>query len=118
MVVIDSLLDRTDGVEQIAVALQAIPGGDCRVLCTDELSILQLAHILVDGVLTHLYCAADSLVAGPALVGTTVLTAEQIGVDCQRIGGETQQEYLIGQLEVVLDRITLLCLGAAEFEYA
>ena len=99
-------LDRADGVEQIAVAFQTASGGDCRALCTDELPLLQLAHILTDGVRAHLHRSADGLVAGPALVGVSVLAAEQIGVDRQRTGRQPQQEYLVGQLEVVLDRVS------------
>ena len=104
---VEDQLDQAYGVEQVAVALQTVPGSDCRVLCTDELPLLQLTHILADAVGAHPHCSADGLVAGPALVGTSVLTAEQVGVDCQRAGRQPQQEYLVGQLEVVLDRITL-----------
>ena len=94
---IQSQLDRTDGVEQIAVALQASLGGDGCVLCTDELPLLQLAHILADGVGAHPHRSADSLVAGPALVGVSVLAAEQVRVDSQRTRRQAQQEYLVGQ---------------------
>ena len=45
---IERQLDWTDGVEQVAVALQTIPGGDGRAFCTDELALLQLTHILAD----------------------------------------------------------------------
>ena len=99
-------LDRTDGVEQIAVALQSVSRGDGRSLCTDELPLLQPAHILAGSVGAYPHCSADGLVAGSALVGVSILTAEQIGVDGQRTGRQAQQEYLVGQLEVVLDRIT------------
>ena len=60
-------------VEQIAVVLQISLGGDCRALCTNELPLLQFTHILADGVGTHLHCTANDLVAGPALVGVSVL---------------------------------------------
>ena len=70
--------DRVDGVEQIAVALQASLGGDGCVLCTDELEIFQLAHILADDAGAHTHRIADGLVAGPALVGISVLTAKQV----------------------------------------
>ena len=66
-------MDWTDGVEQVAVALQTIPGGDACALCTDELVIFQLTHILADSVGAHLHCSANGLVAGPALIGTPVL---------------------------------------------
>ena len=55
----------------------------------------------------HLHRSADGSVAGPALVGVTVFTAEQVGVDSQSARRQAQQEYLVGQLEVVLDWITL-----------
>ena len=55
-------------------------------LCTNELSLLQLTHILADGVGAHPHRSADSFVAGPALVGVSVLTADQIRVDGQRAG--------------------------------
>ena len=98
--------------EQSAVALQTVPGGDGRVLCTDELPLLQLTHILADSVGTHPHRIADSLVAGPALVRLPVLAAEQVRVDSQRAGRQSQQEYLVGQQEAVPDRITLepLCV--------
>ena len=79
-------LDRTDGVEQIAVALQSVSRGDGRSLCTDELPLLQPAHILAGSVGAYPHCSADGLVAGSALVGVSILTAEQIGVDGQRTG--------------------------------
>ncbi len=109
---VEGQLDRADGVEQIAVALQTSLGGDHRALYTDELPLLQLTHILADGVGAHPNRSADSLVAGPALVGISILSAEQIEVDRQSTGRQPQQKYLVGQLEVVLDRITLepLCV--------
>ena len=79
-------LDRTDGVEQIAVALQTIPGGDACALRTDELSLLQFTHILADDIGAHPHCSADGFVAGPALIGTPAFTAEQVRVDGQRAG--------------------------------
>ena len=57
-----------------------------RVLCTDELALLQLTHILADGVGAHPHCFADGLVAGPALVRFPVLAAEQIRVDASAGG--------------------------------
>ena len=59
-------LDRADGLEQIAAALQASLGGDGRVLCTDKLPFLQLTHAFADSVGAHPHRSADSLVAGPA----------------------------------------------------
>ena len=79
-------LDRADGVEQVAVALQTGLGGDGRALCTDELPLLQPAHILAGSVGAYPHCSADGLVAGSALVGVSILTAEQIGVDGQSTG--------------------------------
>ena len=109
---VEGQLDRADGVEQIAVALQSVSRGDGRSLCTDELPLLQPAHILAGSVGAYPHCSADSLVAGPALVGISILSAEQIEVDRQSTGRQPQQKYLVGQLEVVLDRITLepLCV--------
>ena len=104
---VEGQLDWTDGVEQVAVALQTSPGGDGRALCTDEAALLQFTHILADCVGAHPHRIADGLVAGPALVGVLVLTAEQVRVDRQRTGRQPQQEYLVGQLELVHDPITL-----------
>ena len=38
------------------------------------------------GVGAHPRCSANGLAAGPALVGVSVLAAEQVRVDCQRAG--------------------------------
>ena len=100
-------MDGEDGVEQVAVALQTGLGGDGYALCTDELPLLQFVHILANGVGAHPHRSANGFVAGPALVGASILTAEQIGVDGQRTRRQAQQEYFVGQLEVILDRITL-----------
>ena len=62
---------------------------------------------IADGVGAHPHRSADSLVAGPALVGVSVLAADQIRVDGQCAGRQTQQKYIVGQLKVVLDWIAL-----------
>ena len=73
---VERQLDWTDGAEQV----------DGCVLCTDELPLLQLAHLLADSVGTHPHCSTYGFVAGPALVGTSILAAEQVRVDSQCAG--------------------------------
>ena len=70
-------LDWTDGVEQVAVALETSLGGDGGVLCADETFAGEGADVLVHRVDTQLSCCADGSVAGPALMGAPVRAAEQ-----------------------------------------
>ena len=73
--------DRTNGVEQISVqrfSIFALHDGRLRV---DEALLLQLPHVLCHRIFTHADCMADGFVTGIALIGFTVLTPEQIGVE-------------------------------------
>ena len=47
------------------------------------------------------YCFANGLVAGVALVGFSVLHAQQIAVDGDLRVAETDVKYLVGNLEIV-----------------
>ena len=80
MVSVQHLLDWLDGVEQTAVALEAIPGVYHCVLRTDETFVSEGADVFAHCVDAHSCRRSDGLVAGPALMGAPVLTAEQIRV--------------------------------------
>ncbi len=97
----DCRLDRTDGVEQISVEGSAVFAPHHRRLGADETFLLQAAHILAHGVLTHTQRLADGLVAGVALVGFSVLDAQQIAVDGDLWVTETDVKYFVGNLEIV-----------------
>ena len=58
-------------------AVSAVSGGLCH-LPDSRGATRRRTGCHADGVLTHSHCAADGLVAGPALVGVSVLAAEQI----------------------------------------
>ena len=103
----DGHLDGQDVVTQTAVEGAAVPGGDGGALCPDQPPILQFGHILAHRVDAHPHCLSDGPVAGHALVGLSVLPMEEKSVDCDRPGGQSQGEDLVGEGEVVLDGITL-----------
>ena len=49
-----------------------------------------------------MYCSGDGAVTGMALMGTAILTVEQIGVDGDGPMTDVQEEQLIGQREKIL----------------
>ena len=98
---LDRRLDGADGVEQISIEQPAVFAPHHRRLGADETFLLQATHILAHGVLTHTQRLADGLVAGVALVGFSVLDAQQIAVDGDLWVTETDVKYFIGDLEIV-----------------
>ena len=73
-------MERTDGVEQVAVALETGLGEDSGVLCTDEPFVSEGANVFAHRVDTHPRRRSDGLVAGPALMSASVRASEQVGV--------------------------------------
>lgn len=102
--------DRTNGVEQISVqrfSIFALHDGRLRV---DEALLLQLPHVLCHRIFTHADCMADGFVTGIALIGFTVLTPEQIGVEGYLPVIQTDAEYLVGHHKIVF-----LCTALGPF---
>ena len=103
-----NILERGDGVEQIAVPLDARLGRDHGGFCANEPPTLKTANVLCHSVFCHAYRFANRFVAGPALARFPVGTAEQIGVDGQLAGAETEDKNLVGKRKCILQRIGFL----------
>ena len=80
-------LEWTDGVEQAAIVFETSPGEDGGVLCVDETFVCEGAYVLTHRIDAHPRCCTDGFVAGPALVGASVRTSEQVGVHRKFTGG-------------------------------
>ncbi len=63
--------------------------------------LLQTAHIFAHRIFTQLGGLANRFVAGPALVCFAILTAEQVGVDRDLAGVQTEGKQLIGEREII-----------------
>ena len=77
VILVDHLLDRPEGKQQIPVAPTAAFGDHLGGLGCDEIPLLQLSDVLAHGILAHAYRLTDSFDAGPALVGPVVFTSPQ-----------------------------------------
>ena len=100
--VLSCILNRADGVEQIAVLLASISPGDACRFRSDETLFFQYSHMLFDGVPAQPHRGADGLVTWPALMGPAVLAAQQVTVDCDRARLQLKRKNLIGQREIIL----------------
>ena len=105
VMVVDGFLDRSDGVAQTSVAELTVPRSDGGRLCSDEALLLQTLYMLRYRLFAQPNCIADGVVAGIALMSHSVLTAEQIGIDHNFSVAQAETENLIGQREVVFDRV-------------
>ena len=72
------------------------------VLNGNELLVYQLCDMLYHCGHSEVYCSRDGAVAGMALMGTAILTVEQIGVDSDCPVTDVQEEQFIGQGEKIL----------------
>lgn len=99
---LQNILERGDGIEQIAVPFYASLGGNGSGFCADKALALKGGDVFCRRVFRHAHCFADGFVAGPALARFSVGTAEQIGVDGQFAGAEPENEDLVGEGECVL----------------
>lgn len=84
---IQHLMEWTDGVEQAAVVLETGPGEYGGVLCADEPLVSERADVLAHRIDAQLSCCTNGFVAGPALTGAPICTAEQVGVHRKLTGG-------------------------------
>ena len=105
--VVDRLLDRTDGVEQGAVARLLSCRVDQRGFHRDEPLLNETADVTHHGFLFSADGATDGDVAGAALIILPIFDVEQVGIDGQLARGEVEREDLIWQREVVFDCVAL-----------
>ena len=97
-------MDRTDRIEQIAVAHQTCLCFYLRRFRVDQSLLFQLPNVLGNRVGTHAGILADPPDTGPALMRFPVLTEHQVGVDRQLARGKPQREDRIGQKKIVAQR--------------
>ena len=101
-------MDGADRIEQIAVAHQVCLGFYLRRFRVDQSLLFQLSYVLGNGVSAPAGVLANLPDTGPALVGFPVLTENQVGVDCQFSGAESQGEDLVGQKKNLFNRLQLV----------
>ena len=75
--IMDRILYGTDGVTQVSVVSPIISGVDSGRLNGDELLSLKVFNVLRNCVSAHV----NSLVARITLVGLSILTVHQVGID-------------------------------------
>ena len=102
--VVDSFLDGPDGELQGAIPHLAGLGTHLGGFHVDELLVLQLPNVLGYGVGAHARVLTDLPDAGPALVRFPVLAEDQVGVDGQLAGSQSQREDLVGQKKITAQR--------------
>mgnify|MGYP003200292755 CR=1 FL=1 len=103
----EGILNRQDGVPETAVALETVPGDDLRALCSDEPMLLQRGNILCHGVDRDTQLPCDGGIADKALVGSSILNAEQIGVDVDLHVVQSQIKDCVENGEKVFDGVLL-----------
>ena len=97
-------LDGQNSVLIVAVPLHAVAVQVAGVFYSDELSVYQLCDVFHDSGYREMYRRGNGSVAGMTLVGASIFTVEQIGVDGDGSVTELQEEQLIGQREKILPR--------------
>ena len=95
-------MDGEDGVLVVAVPLHAVAVQVAGVFHSDELFLLQFCDVFHDSGYREMYRRGNGSVAGMTLVGASIFTVEQIGVDGDGSVTEMQEEQLIGQREKIL----------------
>ena len=79
--IMDRVLYRTDGVTQVSVVGATIFGVDSGRLNGDELLSLKVFNVLRNCVSAHVNSLTYGLVARITLVGLSILTVHQVGID-------------------------------------
>ena len=75
------VLYRTDGVTQVSVVGATIFCMDSGRLCGDELHSLKVFNVFGNRVSAHVNSFTNGLVARITLVGLSVFTVHQVGID-------------------------------------
>lgn len=99
---LQNILERGDGIEQIAISFYASLGGNGGVFSLDKALAFECADVFCHRVFRHAHRFTNRFVTGPALACFSVGTAEQIGVDGQFTRAETEDKNLVGEWERVL----------------
>ena len=105
VVTVQCHLDGEDGVLIVAVPLHAVAVQIAGVFHSDELSAFQLCDVFHHGSHREMHRRGNGSVAGMALMGASIFTVEQIGVDGDGSVTEIQEEQFIGQREEILPGI-------------
>ena len=95
-------MDGKDGVLIVAVPLHAVAVQIAGVFYSDELSAFQLCDVFHHSSHREMYRRGNGAVAGMTLVGASIFTVEQVGVDGDGSVTEIQKEQFIGQREEIL----------------
>ena len=101
------ILDRSNGLEQIAVTLYAIFRNDGGRLDCDQAFINKTVHIFLDGVPAHADSIADGSVTWMALKIFSVLTVHEVSVHKNFAAAQSQREDFIRQRKIIFHRISL-----------
>ena len=100
----NGLMDRPDGIAQIAVLFDPGFCQDRGWLCGDESFLRERIDILHDRIFSTANSFSDRGVAGPALVGTGVLKTAEVGVDRDLTCAQPQRENFVRQCKMVFSR--------------
>ena len=102
VVAVQRYLDWEDGVLVVAVPFHAVAVQVAGVFHSDELFLLQFCDVFHDSGYREMYRRGNGSVAGMTLVGASIFTVEQIGVDGDGSVTEMQKEQFVGQREEIL----------------
>ena len=103
-VVVDGFLNGTNGELQGAIPHLARFRAYLSGFYVDELPFFKLANVFGHRVGAHARVLANPPDAGPALMRFPVLAEDQVGVDGQLAGSQSQREDLVGQKKITAQR--------------
>ena len=102
--VVDGFLNGTNGELQGAIPHLARFRAYLSGFYVDELPFFKLANVFGHRVGAHARVLANPPDAGPALMRFPVLAEDQVGVDGQLAGSQSQREDLVGQKKITAQR--------------
>ena len=79
--IINRVLYRADGVEEISVVGATVFGADSGRFCDDELLSLKVFNVLGNGVPAHANSPTDGAVAWITLEGFPIFAVHQVGIN-------------------------------------
>ena len=103
VVLLERGLNWLDGEQQIAVSFTPILRYNLRRLCREQATFFERPDVFANGVRTQSNCFTDLPVTWPALERLAILAEQQVGIDCNFRGAQTQRENFFRQWEIVLD---------------
>ena len=107
-VVVDGFLNGTNGELQGAIPHLARFRAYLSGFYVDELPFFKLANVFGHRVGAHARVLANPPDAGPALMRFPVLAEDQVGVDRQLAGSQSQREDLVGQKKITAQRAGII----------